>query len=152
MNATLENRSHAELVGLVEIAKAKLREQTEFFDWAQSYVNSARWAGHPLSDAVKTELMERDRQLWETANALGWLLSFVGQMTTHEFWQYVVKHAPRVPLEEALVEKCVSECWAALSRVPEALRTNHGTPPPDIIRVHPCSSVVENSPVPPPTL
>lgn len=38
--------------------------------WAQTYLNSARWAGHSRFDAIKTELLERDAenaQLRQTA-------------------------------------------------------------------------------------
>ena len=32
-----------------------------FMEWAQSYLDSGRWAGHSMFDAVKTEILERDR-------------------------------------------------------------------------------------------
>lgn len=34
-----------------------------FQEWAQTYLDSGRWAGHDRADAVKQELLERDDQL-----------------------------------------------------------------------------------------
>lgn len=34
-----------------------------FRDWAQSYLDGGRWAGHQLDDAIKAELLERDAEV-----------------------------------------------------------------------------------------
>jgi hypothetical protein len=37
--------------------------ESPFHEWAQSYLDSARWAGHDRADAIKVELLERDADL-----------------------------------------------------------------------------------------
>lgn len=44
----------------IEALVENLREVGPVREWAQSYVNAGRWAGHDSLDAVKTELLERD--------------------------------------------------------------------------------------------
>lgn len=34
-----------------------------FEEWAQSYLDAGRWAGHMRADAIKTELLERDAEI-----------------------------------------------------------------------------------------
>lgn len=40
-----------------------IERDKSFQEWAQGYLDSARWAGHDRSDAIKTELLERDAQV-----------------------------------------------------------------------------------------
>lgn len=47
----------------IEAARECLRLNLEFQEWAQGYLDSARWTGHDRSDAIKVELLERDQAL-----------------------------------------------------------------------------------------
>jgi hypothetical protein len=50
---------------LEDVAAARdiIRANAVFQEWAQQYLDSGRWAGHDRADAIKTELLERDREL-----------------------------------------------------------------------------------------
>lgn len=54
----------------------------------------------------------------EQAEALGWLLSFVGQGSIDDFAKYVNEHSP-VKTDHAelvtLIDKCVGQCWSSLA-------------------------------------
>ena len=52
------------IAGLNEAA-AVLRDMRPFFEWAQSYLDSGKWAGRKLYDGIKYELLERDRTIAE---------------------------------------------------------------------------------------
>jgi len=47
-----------------------------FQEWAQSYLNSGRWAGHDRADAIKTELLARDEEVKRLRTALERLASY----------------------------------------------------------------------------
>jgi hypothetical protein len=44
-------------------ARRIIKDERDFDAWAQSYLDSGRWAGHSNSDAVKQELLERDAKV-----------------------------------------------------------------------------------------
>ncbi len=46
-----------------EAARALIRRDAEFQEWAQGYLDAGKWAGHDRSDAIKTELLERDAEV-----------------------------------------------------------------------------------------
>jgi hypothetical protein len=54
----------------VEIARELIRKDAAFQEWAQSYLYAGRWAGHDRSDAIKTELLERDAEVGALRRAL----------------------------------------------------------------------------------
>lgn len=58
-------RQREEAERQVESARDLIRADDDFQTWAQSYLDAGRWAGHDRSDAIKTELLERDKQLAE---------------------------------------------------------------------------------------
>lgn len=43
--------------------EALWRDMFPFFEWAQSYLDSSRWAGCKLYDGIKAEMLERDAEI-----------------------------------------------------------------------------------------
>lgn len=41
----------------------RMEHAEPFLEWAQAYLDSGRWAGHDMFDAIKTELLERDAKV-----------------------------------------------------------------------------------------
>jgi hypothetical protein len=56
--------------GEIEAARDLIRRDAEFQAWAQSYLDSGKWAGHDRSDAVKQELLARDAEVSRLTEAL----------------------------------------------------------------------------------
>lgn len=56
-------RAAADALRSLPAAQELIQHDAEFQEWAQGYLNAARWAGHDRSDAIRTELLERDAEV-----------------------------------------------------------------------------------------
>jgi hypothetical protein len=60
----LEHKGTRQLLRHLLALRTVWAENAEpFMTWAQSYLDSGRWAGHDLFDAIRVEMIERDAQL-----------------------------------------------------------------------------------------